>query len=193
MNGLGFGGNVQVNPMQMSSWGAPGQMAQPNMGVVPLAGSLPGGGAGYNLGSPVGAAPAMPMAGSVAPAMAMNAIPSATDIGGITATPTAAAPAVTDAAGMGGNGFLRTADGGFNFDGLSALTTGLSTLGSLWNSWQQTKVAKDSLNFQKDAYNTNLANQTKDYNTTLEARTRAQYATEGRDEEADAYINRRKL
>lgn len=51
--------------------------------------------------------------------------------------------------------------------GFSIALGALQTLGNLWNSFQQVKLAKDSLNFQKQAYQTNLASTTKDYNTRL--------------------------
>lgn len=51
--------------------------------------------------------------------------------------------------------------------GFSVALGALQTLGNLWNSFQQVKIAKDTLNFQKEAYQTNLANTTKDYNTKL--------------------------
>ncbi len=70
---------------------------------------------------------------------------------------------------------------------------GIQTLGSLWSSFQQTKLAKKTLNFQRDAFNTNLANATKVYNNSLEDRIRARFATEGRPEEADAKIAESRL
>ena len=69
----------------------------------------------------------------------------------------------------------------------------IQVLGSLWNSFQQNKLAKESLKFQKNAYSTNLKNQTQSYNTALEDRINARYATEGRSEEADAYISKHRL
>jgi len=53
--------------------------------------------------------------------------------------------------------------------GFSIALGALQTLGNLWNSFQQVKVAKDTLKFQKEAYQTNLANFEKDYNTRLES------------------------
>lgn len=70
---------------------------------------------------------------------------------------------------------------------------GLQTLGTLWGAFQQNKLAKKSLKFQKDAFKTNLANSTKVYNTALEDRIRARYATEGRSGEADAKIAENRL
>ncbi len=70
---------------------------------------------------------------------------------------------------------------------------GLETLGNLWGAFQQNKLARMSLSLQKKAFKTNLANSTKVYNTALEDRIRARYATEGRPEQADAYIDRNRL
>lgn len=70
----------------------------------------------------------------------------------------------------------------------------IKTLGSLWNSYQQTNLAKKSLAFQTKAYDTNLANQTKSYNTALEGRIRARYATEGKSQQqADSYYQANRL
>lgn len=75
----------------------------------------------------------------------------------------------------------------------SMVLGGLETLGTLWGAFQQNKLAKQSLKFQKKAFKTNLANATQVYNTALEDRIRARYATEGRSEEADAKIRENRL
>ena len=70
----------------------------------------------------------------------------------------------------------------------------IQTLGSLWNSFQQNKIAKKSLALQERTFETNLANQTQTYNTELEDRIRTRYDSERRDSsEADSYIARNKL
>ena len=70
----------------------------------------------------------------------------------------------------------------------------IQTLGSLWNSFQQNKMAKESMAFQKEAFATNLANQEQSYNTALEDRINARYVTEGKSQaEADSYIEKNRL
>lgn len=70
----------------------------------------------------------------------------------------------------------------------------IQTLGSLWNSFQQNKMAKESMRFQKEAFATNLANQEQSYNTALEDRIGARYVAEGRSQaDADAYIQEHSL
>lgn len=95
--------------------------------------------------------------------------------------------------------------GGSMFDGLFSGGTGagsnlqlglgaLQTLGGLWNSYNTGKLAKESLSFQKDAFERNAANQEQSYNTALEDRIRARYNTEGRSaKEADGYIEKHSL
>ena len=70
----------------------------------------------------------------------------------------------------------------------------IKTLGSLWNSFQQNKLAKEAMKFQKEAFATNLANQEQSYNTALEDRINARYVTEGKSQaEADAYVQEHRL
>lgn len=100
------------------------------------------------------------------------------------------------ASGAGVNAPMGAGDGpGFwSAEGGAGLALGaIQTLGSLWNSFQQNKLAKQSLALQTRAFETNLANQTKSYNTALEDRINARYATEGRPDEAAAYIEKNKL
>lgn len=85
--------------------------------------------------------------------------------------------------------------GFFGQGGMAQIGLGaINTLGSLWNSFQQNKIAKKSLALQERTFETNLSNQTKTYNTELEDRIRTRYAAEGRDSsQADNYIEKNKL
>lgn len=85
-------------------------------------------------------------------------------------------------------GFFMNQDGSFNGGNAQLALGAVQTLGSLWNSYQQNQLAKKSLALQTKAFETNLANETQSYNTSLEDRIRARYHTEGRSEQADNYI-----
>lgn len=101
---------------------------------------------------------------------------------------TTAAPAVDPVTGLAKPGFMQP--GGMLSVGIGAV----STLGNLWNSFQQNKLAKQSLALQTRAFETNLGNQTKTYNTGLEDRMRARAAATGQSErEVQSYINKNKL
>ena len=72
--------------------------------------------------------------------------------------------------------------------------TGLSTLGNLWGSFQSTKLAKDSFNFQKGMAERNYANQIKSYNTALTDRATTRGFVQGDSTEmTQQYINDNKL
>lgn len=74
------------------------------------------------------------------------------------------------------------------------LADGLSGLGQLFIGLKSLGIAKDQLAFSKEAFNTNMANQKKTYNTSLEDRIRSRYVTEGRTSgEADSYLARNNL
>jgi hypothetical protein len=105
--------------------------------------------------------------------------------------PTPTVPGVTPPAGAKPGFFSEFGPGQFALGAIQ-------TLGSLWNSFQQNKLAKQSFNFQKQAYETNLANQTKTYNTELEDRIRSRYeGMEGdrttNDAKANDYIAKNRL
>lgn len=71
---------------------------------------------------------------------------------------------------------------------------GLASLGNFWNAWQATSLANKTFNFQKNMAETNLANQIRSYNTSLEDRARARAVAEGQtaQEQAD-YVARNRL
>lgn len=104
------------------------------------------------------------------------------------ASPSLGGNALSPQLGQNSRGF------GLNTNTLGLGVGAIQTLGSLWNSFQQNKLAKKSLNLQTQAYKTNLANQTQTYNTSLEDRIRTRYATQGNTtQEADSYIAKNKL
>jgi hypothetical protein len=71
---------------------------------------------------------------------------------------------------------------------------GLGTLGNLWGSLQSNKLARDSFNFQKDFAQQNLANQIKNYNTTLTDRATSRGFVQGDSaEKTQQYIDNNKL
>ena len=107
-------------------------------------------------------------------------------------TPVVNAPTVP---GTTGGGAAPQAPGFFSQYGPAQYALGaIQTLGSLWNSFQQNKMAKEAMKFQKEAYNTNLANQEQSYNTALEDRINARYVTEGKSQaQADSYIEKNRL
>lgn len=96
-----------------------------------------------------------------------------------------------NAPGGSGSGFGGL---GMNLDTAKLALGGLQTIGSLWQAWEANKLAKQQLNFQKQAFDTNLTNQIASYNTSLEDRTRARAFTEGMSaDDAQAYIDAHKL
>lgn len=93
---------------------------------------------------------------------------------------------------MSGLGGLWKGMGGM--DGFSSLLEGLGGLGQVYTSLKGLGLAKDQLKFQRESYQTNLANQTQSYNTALEDRIRARYHTEGRSSaDVDSYLKKHSL
>ena len=90
--------------------------------------------------------------------------------------------------------FSKNADNTFNTDNIKLLLGGVQMLGSLWNSFQQNKIAKEQLSLARETFQTNLENNRKTYNSALEDRIRSRYVTEGRSSaEADAYLQSHNL
>lgn len=115
--------------------------------------------------------------------------------GGAVAGANVTAGGVNPIAGQNQQGsFFRNGDGSFNTNNIGMVIGGIQTLGSLWNSYQQHKIAKEQIGLQREAFRTNLENNTQTYNTALEDRIRARHNTEGRTSgETDAYISEHSL
>lgn len=83
---------------------------------------------------------------------------------------------------------------GFNMPTLELGIKGLSALGNLWSGYQASKMAQRQYDLAKEAYQTNLANSIKSYNTALTDRIRARAAMETGDKNAyDSYLEENKL
>lgn len=96
---------------------------------------------------------------------------------------------------MGGlQGLLAKMGGMGGLDGLGTAMDGLGSLGGIYTSLKGLGLAKDQMNFQKQAFNTNMTNQTKTYNTALEDRVRSRtHAEGGTPQQAEQYLSKNKL
>ena len=101
----------------------------------------------------------------------------------------------TEVPGAGGwfGSTFKNKDGGLNLDALSSVGTTLASFGQLYAAFQSNKIAKDSLSFQKESYQTNLSNQLSSYNMALEDRANARAVQSGTPGSAEAYINKHRL
>ena len=87
-------------------------------------------------------------------------------------------------------------DLGFNLGTMKVGVDALAAIGGLYNAFQSNKLAKEQFAFTKEVTNTNLNNQIKTYNTTLEDRALARGRLNG---EADpsayaaAYTDKNKI
>lgn len=81
-------------------------------------------------------------------------------------------------------GKAGTADSGlgFNLGTLNMGVNALAAIGGLYNAFQSNKLAKDQFAFTKEVTNTNLNNQIKTFNTTMEDRARARARLDGRED-----------
>ncbi len=168
MNDLMFGGFGSMGPMIPTPVGSPA-FPVGSVGVAPTSGQLGGLGTGVTSGAPN---PMVPATGGPANPI----MPSAPNPLG----------------GMGG--FFRNPDGSMNTQNIGMMAGGLQALGGMWNTFQQTRLARQSMDQQREAWETNLANQEKTYNTSLEDKIRSRYAAEGRSSrDADDYLKKHQL
>lgn len=131
--------------------------------------------------------------GAPVPAPVAAAVPNMAAQMPLTMTaPTATVPGMaTPGAAAGGTGWFNKMGG---LEGLGSIAQGLASLGQVWAAIQGVGIARDQLDFSKKAFNKNLANQTKSYNTALEDKVRARYFTEGRSaSDVDTYLAQNRL
>lgn len=101
------------------------------------------------------------------------------------------APVVPAAAAGAGTGFWGKIGG---MEGVASIADGLASLGQLYGAIQSVKLAKEQLGLQREAFQTNLANQKKSYNTALEDRIQSRYVMEGKSQsDAQAYLDKNRL
>lgn len=146
-------------------------------------GAQPAGWMGYN-----GMAGAMP-ASSPVPYMTptggtenMSLPPS---IAGRFSTNLAQLPSAIPGTGGAPGGWFGIEGLGANLDTARLGIGALGSIASIWNASQQNKLAKASFNHQRGILDTNLANQIKSYNLSVDDKFRSRAVMEGRDTSAD--------
>ena len=85
---------------------------------------------------------------------------------------------------------------GWNTETLGLGIQSLAAIGGLYNAFQSNKLAKEQFNFTKEVTNTNLNNQIKTFNTTLEDRARARARLDGREDTegyTQDYMNKNRI
>lgn len=113
--------------------------------------------------------------------------------GGLQYVNAAPAAGITGMSSGGGGGMFGGGGGG---GGLGAVLGIVQTLGSLWSSFQQHKIAKEQLKLARESWEANLGNQTQTYNTALEDRIRTRHHFEGHanhEQMSDQYLAEHKL
>lgn len=79
-------------------------------------------------------------------------------------------------------------------DNLNAAVNGIGALTGAYLGFQNLRMARDNLRFQKNAWAKNYANQAQSYNTSLEGRARARFSARETDEsKIQDYLNRNRL
>lgn len=144
--------------------------------------------------SPIGLAPAA----SAAPTVPTAGVPIPTNVGMSPDVVTQnamntsigtvdPAKSLSDGLGWGNMKFM---------DKANVVLGGIGTLGKIWSAFQANKIARDSLDFQKQAFDTNLSNQRASYNVALEDRADSRAAYAGTPEAraaADEYIAKHRI
>jgi len=141
---------------------------------------------GANLSTGITPSPVAPMPGPavVTPPVGSGLVPTAS---------TSGAPAGVAEAGKDGKAGFFGADG-FTMGDMKGLVDIIGGFGSLWSGMQTNKLAKETLAFNKSAYDRNLTNSIASYNLALEDRMRSRYTqTNGTGADADAAIARHAL
>jgi hypothetical protein len=115
--------------------------------------------------------------------------------GSLPADPAMVTPNLGAFGSAGGIGAAGRGSGfGLNMGTAQLGLTGLNTIGNLWAAWKQQKLASEQFKFTKGITTTNLNNQIKSYNTSLDDRVRSRSVVEGTSAaDAAAYYDKNKM
>lgn len=170
----------------MGSWFNPQQMGAAALPTGVAASAMPTSAADFNWATPAAA-------GAVG--MGSGAMGGGMPMGGAGPAPAGGAGGfmgmLRGQPGVAGDGLTGWLGNGQN---LNAAIQGISALTGAWMGYQNLKVAKDQLSFQKDAWRKNYGNSVKTYNTSLEDRIRgrtADYA--GKEGDVQSYLDKNRL
>lgn len=83
-----------------------------------------------------------------------------------------------------GKGGIGGSEIGWNLDTIGTGIQGIAAIGGLYNAFQANKLAKEQFAFTKEVSNTNLNNQIKSFNTSMEDRALARARLDGREDTA---------
>jgi hypothetical protein len=142
----------------------------------------PGGWPGYTANMPPVPAPMASPAVSSSFSMPQGAQPAGWM--GYNGMPGAGGATIPGAGGAPG-GWFGVQGLGANLDTARLGIGALGSIASIWNASQQNKLAKASFNHQKGILDTNLANQIKSYNLSVDDKFRSRAVMEGRDTSSD--------
>jgi hypothetical protein len=136
--------------------------------------------AGMNMGA---SAPYMTPAAGAEVLSPMARAPALTPLNTFAPTATPGLPATPGMFGIEGLGM--------NLDTMKLGLGGLQSLAGIWNAMEQNKLAKKSFSLNEGILNTNLANQIKSYNLTLDDKLRSRQVVEGSSDAAREEARRR--
>ena len=104
-------------------------------------------------------------------------------------------PDVNNPAGAGAGGFMKGLFGDQSpLEGIGSVAQGLASFGQIYASLKGLKLARDQFDFSKEAYQTNLGNTRKSYNTNLEDRIRSRTHFEGGSSgDVDKYLQKHSM
>lgn len=124
-----------------------------------------------------GVVPSASMMGNIGAGIGSNLVPQTSPLSKVSPTSLSGEKEGGWMAGLGG------------MEGLKSIGSGIQAAGNIFMAFQNNKLAREQFSFQKDAYRTNLANESQAYNTNLAGSAKAAMGFEGRSQdEIDTYV-----